>query len=208
MCIRDRRGGRGGQAVSRTVEARRQARSPALPPPGGGGTRCRGDFGNRGGLARQGGETRGTSPNISRDPNLQAAPSDVDELGFKPERDTMRYLCLAYGDGKDFHLLAKSEQEKLFDQDELIRKRGGVMGTVRPATTVHSASGKVITRAGPFACLLYTSLRNEHEEPAGTQTDRAVARNRLCRPLEHDFVANCAAVTASYVGLRLSLIHI
>jgi hypothetical protein len=91
------------------------------------------------------------SPNISRDPNLQCSTSDVDELGFEPEGDTMRYLCLAYGDGKDFHLLSKSEQEKLFDQDELIRKRGGVMGTVRPATTVHSASGKVITRAGPFA---------------------------------------------------------
>jgi len=63
----------------------------------------------------------------------------------------MRYLCLAYGDGKDFELLSKSEQEKLFEQDELIRKRGGLMATVRPATTVHSANGKVVTRAGPFA---------------------------------------------------------
>jgi hypothetical protein len=70
---------------------------------------------------------------------------------FKPEGDTMRYLCLAYGDGKDFQLLSMSEREKVFDQDELIRKRGGVMGTVRPATTVHSVSGKVITRPGPFA---------------------------------------------------------
>jgi hypothetical protein len=63
----------------------------------------------------------------------------------------MRYLCLAYGDGKDFELLSKSEQEKLFEQDVLIRKRGGVTATVRPATTVHSTSGKVVTRAGPFA---------------------------------------------------------
>jgi hypothetical protein len=63
----------------------------------------------------------------------------------------MRYLCLAYGHGKDFELLSKSEQEKLFEQDEVIRKRGGVMATVRPATTVHSTNGKVVTRAGPFA---------------------------------------------------------
>jgi hypothetical protein len=63
----------------------------------------------------------------------------------------MKYLCLAYGDGKDFQLLSRSEREKVFDQDELIRKRGGVMATVRPATTVQSASGKVITKPGPFA---------------------------------------------------------
>jgi hypothetical protein len=63
----------------------------------------------------------------------------------------MRYLCLAYGDGKDFKLLSKSEQEKLFEQDALIRKRGGLMATVRPATTVHSTKGKVVTQAGPFA---------------------------------------------------------
>jgi hypothetical protein len=63
----------------------------------------------------------------------------------------MRYLCLAYGDGKDFELLSKSEQEKLFEQDELIRKRGGVTATVRPATTVRSTNGKVVTSDGPFA---------------------------------------------------------
>jgi hypothetical protein len=61
----------------------------------------------------------------------------------------MRYLCLAYGDGKDFERLSKSEQEKLFEQDELIRKRGGVMATVRPATTVHSTDGKVVTKPDP-----------------------------------------------------------
>src|ERR1700691_4018695 len=63
----------------------------------------------------------------------------------------MKYLWLAYRDGKHFHILPKSEQEKLFEQDEVIRKRGGVMATVRPATTVHSTNGKVVTRAGPFA---------------------------------------------------------
>jgi len=63
----------------------------------------------------------------------------------------MRYLCLAYGDGKDFEILSPSDQQKLFDQDELIRKRGGLMATVRPATTVHSANGRVVTRPGPFA---------------------------------------------------------
>jgi hypothetical protein len=59
----------------------------------------------------------------------------------------MRYLCLAYGDGKDFQLMS-NEQEIVFEQDELIRK--SLMATVRPATTVHSANGKVVTRAGPL----------------------------------------------------------
>src|SRR5580658_6249687 len=63
----------------------------------------------------------------------------------------MKYLCLAYGDGEDFKLLSKSEQEKVFEQDEIIRKRGGLVATVRPATTVHSTNGKVETTVGPFA---------------------------------------------------------
>ncbi len=63
----------------------------------------------------------------------------------------MKYLCLAYGDGKEFEKLSKSEQEKLFAQDELIRKRGSMMATVRPATTVHSERGRVIANDGPFA---------------------------------------------------------
>jgi hypothetical protein len=63
----------------------------------------------------------------------------------------VRYLCLAYGDGKDFELLSKDEQEKVFEQDALIRKRGNLVARVCPATTVRSASGKTVTRAGPFA---------------------------------------------------------
>jgi len=63
----------------------------------------------------------------------------------------MRYLCLAYGDGKDFQLLSEGERQKVFEQDELIRRRGGLMATVRPATTVHSTNGNVVTKAGPYA---------------------------------------------------------
>jgi hypothetical protein len=58
---------------------------------------------------------------------------------------------LAYGDGKDFELLSKSERVKAFEQDELIRKRGGITATVRPATTVRSSNGKTETSAGAFA---------------------------------------------------------
>jgi hypothetical protein len=63
----------------------------------------------------------------------------------------MKFLCLAYGDGEDFERMPKSEQEKLFAQDALIRRRGAMMSTVESATTVHSERGRVIRKTGPFA---------------------------------------------------------
>lgn len=63
----------------------------------------------------------------------------------------MKYLCLAYGDEKDWGVLSKSEQDELLAQDEVLRKRGDFVAAVRPATTVQAPNGKVVTMDGPFA---------------------------------------------------------
>jgi hypothetical protein len=64
----------------------------------------------------------------------------------------MRFLCLAYGDGKDWNALSKKEQDELLAQDEVIRKRGALMAAVEPkATVVRAWDGKATTSDGPFA---------------------------------------------------------
>ena len=63
----------------------------------------------------------------------------------------MKYLCLAYGDEKDWKLLSKDEQDKLLAQDDVFRKRGDLVAAVSPATTVQAPKGKVVTRGGPFS---------------------------------------------------------
>lgn len=63
----------------------------------------------------------------------------------------MKYLCLAYGDEKDWKVLSRSEQDELLAQDKVLQQRGDFVASVRPATTVQALNGKVITRDGPFA---------------------------------------------------------
>jgi hypothetical protein len=64
----------------------------------------------------------------------------------------MRFLCLAYGDGKDWQALSKDEQERLLAQDEAVRRRGALMAAVGPGSTVVRAwEGAPTTSAGPFA---------------------------------------------------------
>lgn len=48
----------------------------------------------------------------------------------------MRFLCLAYGDGKDWNALSRKEQEELLAADEVIRRRGALMAAVEPQATV------------------------------------------------------------------------
>src|SRR5687768_1391898 len=77
---------------------------------------------------------------------------DFDEEQSNEEgEETMKFLCLAYGDEKDWKALSKSEQDKLLAQDEVLRKRGGFVAPVRAATTVRAPNGEVVTRSGPFA---------------------------------------------------------
>jgi hypothetical protein len=48
----------------------------------------------------------------------------------------MKYLCLAYGDEKDWKALSKGEQDELLAQDEVLRKRGDFVAPIGTATTV------------------------------------------------------------------------
>ena len=63
----------------------------------------------------------------------------------------MKYLCLAYGDEKDWNALSKSEQDSLLAQDEVLRKRGDLVAAVQRPTTVRAPNGKVDTIDGAFA---------------------------------------------------------
>jgi hypothetical protein len=64
----------------------------------------------------------------------------------------MKFLCLAYGDEKDWHVLTKKEQDEMLAQDEVVRKRGALMAAVQTkTTTVRAWDGKPITTDGTFA---------------------------------------------------------
>jgi hypothetical protein len=64
----------------------------------------------------------------------------------------MKYLCLAYGDEKDWKALTKDQQESLLAQDEALRKRGALMGAVQTkVTTVRAWDGNPTTTAQPIA---------------------------------------------------------
>jgi hypothetical protein len=64
----------------------------------------------------------------------------------------MKYLCLAYGDEKDWNALSKEEQDALLAQDQVLRKRGVLMGAVQTTvTTVRAWDGKPVVTDGGFA---------------------------------------------------------
>jgi hypothetical protein len=64
----------------------------------------------------------------------------------------MKFLCLAYGDAKDWKALSKPEQDELLKQDEVIRSRGALMGAVQTkVTTVSAWDGRPNSKDGPFA---------------------------------------------------------
>jgi hypothetical protein len=77
------------------------------------------------------------------------------QSGCRPEAATaegaMKYLCLAYGDEKDWNALTKMEQDALLAQDEVLRKRGDLVAAVQSATTVRAPNGDLSTIDGPFA---------------------------------------------------------
>jgi hypothetical protein len=64
----------------------------------------------------------------------------------------MKYLCLAYGDEKDWTVLTTNEQNALLAQDEVIRRRGATMGAVQNyVTTVQVWDGVPVTSHAAFA---------------------------------------------------------
>jgi hypothetical protein len=67
----------------------------------------------------------------------------------------MKFLCLAFGDGKDWNALTPAEQDKLAEQDQIIRDRGALMAAVETTvTTVRAWNGQPPTvTPGPSAQL-------------------------------------------------------
>jgi hypothetical protein len=71
----------------------------------------------------------------------------------------MKFLCLAYGDEKDWKALSKEEQEALLAQDDVMRKRGDIVAALRPEFTIvtawdgvpHAANGAFAPATKPLA---------------------------------------------------------
>ena len=63
----------------------------------------------------------------------------------------MKFPCLAYGDEKDWAALSKDEQDRLLAQDQVLLRRGDLVGSVGRPTTVTAWGGAPRTTAGPFA---------------------------------------------------------
>jgi hypothetical protein len=64
----------------------------------------------------------------------------------------MKYLCLAYGDEKDWKALTKDEQNALLSHDEVLRQRGDLVAAVQgTVTTVQAWDGTPVTSAGGIA---------------------------------------------------------
>lgn len=63
----------------------------------------------------------------------------------------MQYLCLAYGDEKDWKALSKEQQDEFLAQDEVVRNAGALMGAVKTNVVLVTAwDGNPIVREGSF----------------------------------------------------------
>jgi hypothetical protein len=64
----------------------------------------------------------------------------------------MKFLCLAYGDEKDWKKLSKGEQDVLLTTDEVLRKRGDLVVALRnEPTTLTAWDGMASTTKGAYA---------------------------------------------------------
>ena len=67
---------------------------------------------------------------------------------------SMKFLCLAYGDEEGWNTLTALEKEEVLAQDEIIAKRGNLMGPVRPeVTTISNWDGNLEVVAAPYAAV-------------------------------------------------------
>lgn len=62
----------------------------------------------------------------------------------------MKFLCLAYGDGRDWEALTEGQRAELLEQDEKLRARGDLVCALAEPTTVAAWDGPVVTKRGPF----------------------------------------------------------
>ena len=63
----------------------------------------------------------------------------------------MKYLCLAYGDEKDWLALPEERRAELLQQDEVLRQRGDYVAMVGEPVVVSNHDGNPTTTPGPFA---------------------------------------------------------
>jgi hypothetical protein len=64
----------------------------------------------------------------------------------------MKFLCLAYGDEKDWQVLSKSEQDVLLETDEMLKGRGDLVVALRnEPTTLMAWDGNPSVTEGPYA---------------------------------------------------------
>ena len=62
----------------------------------------------------------------------------------------MRFLCLAYGNERDWHALSEERQRELLAQDDVLRRRGALVSTLGDPTVVRAWDGAPSTSAAPF----------------------------------------------------------
>ena len=64
----------------------------------------------------------------------------------------MKFLCLAYGDEKDWKVLSKAQQDALLETDEMLRERGDlVVALGNEPTTLTAGDGTPSVAQGPYA---------------------------------------------------------
>jgi hypothetical protein len=64
----------------------------------------------------------------------------------------MKFLCLAYGDEKDWNALSKEEQDALLAQDEVVRQHGALVAAVEnEPSTLTAWDGAPSITDGPYA---------------------------------------------------------
>jgi hypothetical protein len=67
-------------------------------------------------------------------------------------RSTVKFLCLAYGDGADWEALSESERAELLANDDKLRDRGDFVTALEPTGTVVKAWDGIARRSPiPFA---------------------------------------------------------
>jgi hypothetical protein len=63
----------------------------------------------------------------------------------------MRFLCLAYGNEKDWLALTDERRAELLAQDDVLRARGDLVSVLGDPTTVRTWDGTPRTTGAPFA---------------------------------------------------------
>jgi hypothetical protein len=67
-------------------------------------------------------------------------------------RKSMKFLCLAYGDEREWKNLTRGQQEILLKQDEVLRNRGALIAAVEAAVvTVTAREETPLVTEGAFA---------------------------------------------------------